>query len=361
MAEEATTYDFLIVGAGIAGSTLALELHKKGKRIAIIDDNKEHSSSRTAAGMMNPMVPRNVQKAWKCDQIYPSVFEYYENWEHLFGAKFIHRIPTLQVHKNPQHTKNWTKRSKENGFQQHLTPVDADGLSLNTYGLPLPFGGAECLLSGKLDVKEFLEAAYTYFPQIGIDRIQAKFPHESLHFDGVWHVLNISAEQIVFAEGIGLYENPYFNYLPLGATGGDILVLEIPDLPQDFILKRKEWLVPIGGNLWLGGSTYHNESLSTVPEAHHAAELIALFKEWIPQEIKLVSHRRAPRPTVATWRPFLGKHPQHDTLYIYNGLGSKGSSLVSYLSPRYANFLCEGIPLDPEVDIFRFEDSKNGL
>ena len=151
-----------------------------------------------------------------------------------------------------------------------------------------------------------------------------------------------------------MYENPYFNYLPLGATGGDILELEINDLPQDFILKRKEWLVPIGGNRWLGGSTYHNESLSTVPEAHHAAELIELFKEWIPQEIKLVSHRRAPRPTVATWRPFLGQHPQHDTLYIYNGLGSKGSSLVSYLSPRYADFLCSGNELPEEVNIARF-------
>ena len=142
--------------------------------------------------------------------------------------------------------------------------------------------------------------------------------------------------------------------MPLGATGGDILELEINDLPQDFILKRKEWLVPIGGNRWLGGSTYHNESLSTVPEAHHAAELIELFKEWIPQEIKLVSHRRAPRPTVATWRPFLGKHTQYDTLYIYNGLGSKGSSLVSYLSPRYADFLCSGSELPEEVNITRF-------
>lgn len=351
MLEEATPYDFLIVGAGIAGVTLALELQKRGQRIALIDNENPKSSSRTAAGMMNPMVPRNVQKAWKCDEIYPSVFEYYENWEHLFGAKFIHRIPTLQVHKNAQHTKNWTKRSRENGFQQHLSPIDPS----DSHGLPLPFGGALCHLSGKLDVKEFLDAAYLYFAQVGIDKINQDFLHSELKRENdVWSLNDLWSRRIVFAEGIGLYENPYFNYLPLGATGGDILELEINDLPQDFILKRKEWLVPIGGNRWLGGSTYHNESLSTVPEAHHAAELIELFKEWIPQEIKLVSHRRAPRPTVATWRPFLGQHPQHDTLYIYNGLGSKGSSLVSYLSPRYADFLCSGSELPEEVNIARF-------
>ena len=351
MSEEATLYDYLIIGAGIAGVTLALELQKRGHRIALIDNENPKSSSRIAAGMMNPMVPRNVQKAWKCDEIYPSVFEYYENWEHAMGARFIHRIPTLQVHKNAQHTKNWTKRSREKGFQQHLSPVDPS----NTHGLPLPFGGAFCHLSGKLDVKEFLESAYIYFIQVGIDKINEEFLHSKLKRENdVWSINNHLSRCIVFAEGIGLYENPYFNYLPLGATGGDILELEINDLPQDFILKRKEWLVPIGGNRWLGGSTYHNESLSTVPEAHHAVELIELFKEWIPQEIKLVSHRRAPRPTVATWRPFLGQHPQYDTLYVYNGLGSKGSSLVSYLSPRYADFLSSGSELPEEVNIARF-------
>jgi ribulose 1,5-bisphosphate synthetase/thiazole synthase len=35
--EEPTFFDFLIVGAGIAGSTLALELNSLGQKIAVID------------------------------------------------------------------------------------------------------------------------------------------------------------------------------------------------------------------------------------------------------------------------------------------------------------------------------------
>jgi flavin-dependent dehydrogenase len=78
--------EFLIVGAGIAGTSLALELHKRGSSVEIIDAYNPLSSSRVAAGMMNPMVPRNVQKAWYCDAIYPSVFEYYEEWQSVFGV-----------------------------------------------------------------------------------------------------------------------------------------------------------------------------------------------------------------------------------------------------------------------------------
>jgi glycine oxidase len=355
MSEEATLYDYLIVGAGIAGTTLALELWKRGKRVGVIDNGNPHSSSRVAAGMMNPMVPRNVQKAWKCDEIYPQVFSYYENWEQHMGARFIHRIPTLQVHKNASHTKNWERRSKEKGFQQHLSPVAAQEIQVPDKGIPLPFGGAVCHLSGKLDVSEFLLAAYSFFEVNGIHKLDLHFKYEDLHFEnGHWNYGNLVSTHMVFAEGIGLYQNPYFNFLPLGATGGDILELEIPHLQEQFILKRKEWLIPIGNSRWLGGSTYHNEDLSTEPHREHAEALMSLFQEWIPQKITLIQHRRAARPTVATWRPFLGTHHQHPNMHVYNGLGSKGSSLVSYLSPQFAEHLCTGLNLSTEVDISRF-------
>lgn len=354
MSEESTFYDFLIVGAGIAGCSLALELHQRGKKVCIFDLNNPNSSSRTAAGMMNPMVPRNVQKAWKCDQIYPQVYEYYEAWEQRLGTKFIHRIPTLQVHKNASHTKNWTQRAKEKGFQHHLSPVAEENNEPYSWGLPLPYGAAICHLSGKLDVSTYLDACYRYFDANGITKINETFDYQQLEPGNGWMYQGFSFSHLICAEGIGLYQNPYFNYLPLGATGGDILELEIHGLSEEYILKRKEWLIPIGNHRWLGGSTYHNEDMGTVPEPQHAEALLSLFREWIPHPIRLIGHRKAARPTVSTWRPFLGKHPEHDGMYVYNGLGSKGSSLVSYLSPRYADFLCGGSELPEEVNIARF-------
>lgn len=413
MSNETNSLDILIVGAGIAGTTLALELQKRGAKIGIIDVFNPFSSSRVAAGMMNPMVPRNVQKTWHCDDLFPQVFDYYGDWEQKMGAKFIHAIPTLQVHKNESHTKNWTKRSREKGFTQHLTPIDPEVLenpgyneankvanagtfeveakknmhsleNFNPYGVPLPFGAAITELSGKLDVSVFLECAQRYLLDLGVNWITEKFDYSKLNlnekcyvFSGLESTISNSKldlngttsridtfgysenktlhfDKIVFAQGVGMFENPWFNFLPLNATGGDLITLEFENLPQNFILKRKEWLVPIGNKRWIGGSTYHKNSLSTQPMKEDLEELIRTFAEWIPEIPKVVGHIRAARPTVETWRPFLGQHPTESLLYVYNGLGSKGSSLVVMLSPMYADFLLGNGELLSDVDIRRF-------
>jgi glycine/D-amino acid oxidase-like deaminating enzyme len=310
--------------------------------------------------MMNPMVPRNVQKAWYCDAIYPTVFEYYEEWQSLFGVsedeKFIHRIETLQVHKNEAHTKNWTKRSRQNGFTQHLTPVEPAETS--EYGIPLPFGAAICHLSGKLDVSVFLEKAGNYLHSKGVLIHSNILNYSELIFDSdeiIWKSPsgNRKYNKIVFAEGVKMLENPWFSYLPLTVTGGDLIKFRIVGLPSRYILKRKEWLVPLGNDLWIGGSTFHSGSLSTEPDEKDLNELMSIFREWIPKTytLEVIDHKRAPRPTINTHRPFMGEHPSQKGMYIYNGLGSKGSSLVSLLSPLYAEHLVNGVELLPEVII----------
>ena len=52
--KEYMTYDYLIVGQGLAGSCMALQLLKRGKKILVIDQPHTNSSSMVAAGMFNP-------------------------------------------------------------------------------------------------------------------------------------------------------------------------------------------------------------------------------------------------------------------------------------------------------------------
>ncbi len=356
--------EFLIVGAGIAGTSLALELHKRGATVSVVDHFNPLSSSRVAAGMMNPMVPRNVQKAWYCDEIYPSVFDYYEDWQAKFGtdssAKFIHRIETLQVHKNEAHTRNWTKRARQNGFTQHLTPIEPETIdgADNEFGVPLPYGAALCHLSGKLDVSVFLVEAKRYLESKGVTFYSNTLNYNDLKFGSdelIWKYdsNHLKFSKIIFAEGVKMLDNPWFSYLPLTVTGGDLIKFRIEGLPHRYILKRKEWLVPLGNDLWIGGSTFHSGSLSTEPDEKDLNELMAIYREWIPSKytLEVVEHKRAPRPTINTHRPFMGEHPTQKDVYIYNGLGSKGSSLVSMLSPLYADHLINGTALLPEVVI----------
>ena len=59
-----SSLDYLIVGMGLAGSALAYFLSKNGKKIALIDNNIDQTSSKIAAGLYNPITGRKMVKTW---------------------------------------------------------------------------------------------------------------------------------------------------------------------------------------------------------------------------------------------------------------------------------------------------------
>ena len=63
--------DYLIVGQGISGTMLSWFLHKEGKSFAVIDDGNEHSASKTAAGIINPITGRRYVTTWMIDEVMP--------------------------------------------------------------------------------------------------------------------------------------------------------------------------------------------------------------------------------------------------------------------------------------------------
>ncbi|MGZ5190825.1 MAG: FAD-dependent monooxygenase, partial [Flavisolibacter sp.] len=50
--------DYLIIGQGICGTMLSWFLHKEGKTCIVIDDDNQNSSSKIAAGIINPVTGR---------------------------------------------------------------------------------------------------------------------------------------------------------------------------------------------------------------------------------------------------------------------------------------------------------------
>jgi glycine/D-amino acid oxidase-like deaminating enzyme len=73
---------------------------------------------------------------------------------------------------------------------------------------------------------------------------------------------------------------------------------------------------------------------------------------------EIVDHLAAIRPTVRDRKPYLGRHNLHSNLYIFNGLGAKGSSLGPFFAAHFADWLNEEIELDTEVDIKRLKSHK---
>jgi hypothetical protein len=353
MGEKTKHVDFLIVGGGIAGTTLALELQKLGASVTIYDNQFNRSSSRVAAGLISAMVPRNVRKTWLSDQIFPHVFNYYKSFEDQWNEHFIDEIPTLQIHKNLRQVHNWTIRAGEPGFEKYL---NINAPQLPECMKPLNFDCIEVLLTGRLDVTKFIDLAKVHIPQKENSfYFEGQFHYNELIGDsGDWIYEEIKYSKVVFADGVNIHLNPFFNYLPFNPSGGDILKVKIEGIPQSHILKKKEWLLPIGNNEWLAGSTYHSDNYSTQEKESDSDWLIQELESWVGKPIQLIEHKRGVRPTVAERRPYLGEHPIQQNLFVYNGLGSKGSSLVSVLSEQFAQHLFNQAPLYSEVNIEQY-------
>ena len=352
---EEKKIDFLIIGAGLAGTTLALELLKRRKTVAIIDAPKPNSSSRVAAGIINPVVPKGITTTWKIEDMFPQVFEYYQQWESIFGESFIQRWDFITLHKNQEEFKQWEKR--------HTHPTVESWIESTAVPdwLPEEFnhGASNTRCAGRLQVNQFLELAKNYLINQGVtwllDEVDNIDDFNSSHFENKL-LSQFKYNSIVFCQGAYGTENPLFPNLFFDPTEGDILTVKIIGLPQQTMLKRGLWLVPLAKDIWLAGSNFIKAGNASTSETETIQALLDQLAAWIPFNIELIDHKRGKRPTVQNRRPYLGKSPLPDksNCYIYNGLGSKGSSLCSWLSPMMADFLTTHKPLDPEVDIQRF-------
>ena len=345
------TKQILIVGGGLSGSTLALELLQRGLDIYLIDNQFPQSSSRVAAGLLNPIVPKGVKKTWQCHTLFPAVYDYYQRWESLLNTRFIQQYPFLNIHANTDEAHEWRKRASESDMVDWIT----EDKQSNFEQIPRDMATwvNHC---GRLDVAKFIAATQAHLEKSGKYCAENFDYSQCLPSEGGWTYGNRTFTDVVFCEGIGILGNPWFQYLFFDPTAGDILKVHIPHLGDTpCIIKQKQWIVPTEEkDIYLLGSNFHKNTLSHEPMREDADRLLHRAQQITKQTVTLIEHRRAVRPTVQQRRPYLGQHPSQQGLHVFNGLGAKGSSLCSWLSPMMANFLVQGSALHPEVDIARF-------
>ena len=60
-----THADYLIIGHGLAGATLARTLRRRGRRVVVLDAPQPDSATRVAAGLINPVAGKRFALAWR--------------------------------------------------------------------------------------------------------------------------------------------------------------------------------------------------------------------------------------------------------------------------------------------------------
>lgn len=345
-------FDYLLVGQGLAGTLLAHFLIRQGRRVGLIDEARPDAASRVAAGIINPITGRRYVKSWRVDDLIPCAEETYRALETELGISIYHPRRILRTLFNKGEENDWLARSGEPGYEPYI--VDMPELGAYAEHTVPAYSYGEVRGGAQVDIGA-LVAAYRDKLK-GEGRLLGEaFDHDALEFlpEGVRY-RDWEARRLVFCEGHRAVDNLFFNYLPFGGAKGEVLLVRLPEAGFDKILKHRVFIVPLDNGLYWIGATYDWKFEDSRPTEAGRSYLRERLEDVLRTPFEIVEHRAAVRPTVKDRRPFLGRHPKFSSLYLFNGLGTKGASLGPFWARHLSYHLLEGTPLDPAVDIRRF-------
>ncbi|WP_136668470.1 FAD-binding oxidoreductase [Flavobacterium sp. H122] len=342
--------DYLIVGAGIAGVSFAEIALQNGKSVKVVDDFSTNSS-RIAGGLYNPVILKRFSEVWKAREQLGFSLTFLNALEDKLKIKFDYKIPIYRKFASIEEQNNWFQAADK----PNLAPFLSTEIIQKQYkSISSEFGFGEVLNTGYVEISSLVDA-YIDFLRINDSFSNESFDYSELaDFDSYVEYKKQKFKNVVFAEGFGLQKNPYFNYLPLDGTKGELLIIKAPDLNLDVVLKSSIFILPIGESMFKVGATYNWEDKTDLPTEEGKRELIDNLKELIDCDFEIIKHFAGVRPTVKDRRPLIGSHHVHKKLHVLNGLGTRGVMLGPWLAKELYYSIENNIPPDPNISIERF-------
>ncbi|WP_201986198.1 NAD(P)/FAD-dependent oxidoreductase [Hymenobacter rubidus] len=348
-----TDCDFLVVGHGIAGATLAYALRQRGAQVLVYDPGMANSASNVAAGLMNPVAGKRFALSWRAAELLPSAATFYRELGQRYGQPFFTETPIFKLFGSLEEQNALLARSADQpwgGFVAALATTDP-GLP----GVQAPFGGAWLQGGGHVAVRELLAALAAEGTRAGWLRRET-FNWAALVTDsaGATYAGQVRARHVICCEGAAAVRNPYFNWLPLTPNQGEVLDVECGGLSAAQVLNRGAYVVPVGANRFRVGATYRWPPFAEGPTAVGQEELAARLSVITDLPFAVLEQRAGVRPTVRDRRPLLGPHPTVPSLSFCGGYGSKGVMLAPRLAVLLADWLLNGTEIWPEASVQRY-------
>lgn len=342
--------DAIIVGGGLAGVALAEHLRKRGLSFVLYDDGSQWAS-RVAGGLYNPVILKRLTAAWGAIEGMDRM-PFYRELEARIGQKVVFPLPVLRRFASVEEQNNWFIAMDKPVLSRFLSP---NLRHKNLHGIASPFGYGEVLESGYVDTGALVGGYFDWLESEGC-LLREAFAYRELNVSGktVWYK-GKEARHIFFADGFGLQHNPYFSWLPLDGTKGELLLITAPDLElTGAIVKANVFVLPLGGDVFKVGATYAPWDKTPGPTEKGRLQLEEEARALLSCDFKVVAHKAGIRPTVKDRRPLIGTHPEFSNLHLVNGLGSRGVMLAPWMAECLVSSIFDGEPLPPDCDLSRF-------
>lgn len=348
-------YDFLILGQGLAGSLLAWQLLQKKKRVLVIDDGHASSSSRVAAGLINPLAGMRFNAATETPAWLAAVqADYGAIAEHLQTAPYLHPLPMQRLLRSPEQRRFLQRQRANPAVAEYLGPELAPDQV--DPGIRAAWGGFEQQATAYLELPRLLDDLRNWL------QAQQGYANETFEYaDIVLHADHASlrehrARQLVFCEGYRMRDNPWFGQLPLQPDKGELLRLRSRRTLCRHIINGAHWLIPLADGSYRFGSTHEHHQIDGQPTPAGREELLAGLEALLGDSdgIDLIEHAAGVRPATSDRQPLIGTHAARRRLHLFNGFGARGALTIPWYSQRMSTYLLQGQALPPNADIARY-------
>ncbi|MFP9099918.1 NAD(P)/FAD-dependent oxidoreductase [Flavobacterium sp. RHBU_24] len=343
--------DYLIIGGNLAGIAFAETALQNNKSFIVVSDESQNSSL-VAAGIYNPVILKRFSLPQDAHEHLAYMKPFYKNIAGRLGVHFDIEIPIYRRFASVEEQNLWFEAADK----PKLTPfLDTNIKHEKFTGIDAAFGYGRVKETGYIDTNILITSYRAYLKQSNLLR------HETFQYN-LLEVFNdhitykdITAKHIIFAEGFGIHQNPYFKKLPLDGTKGELLIIHAPDLQLPVGVNAGVFILPIGNDLYKVGATYEWDDKTATPTAAGKAELTEKLDEIITCPYEVVNHLAGIRPTVKDRKALVGTHPQYKNMHLLNGLGTRGVMLGPYMAKELFESIATGVPVKREINLNRFK------
>lgn len=337
-----TRKKILVIGGGLAGTTTAYTLAKKGFKVELIE--RAHKLANGASGnpigvLFTKLNPEQSIQTNFYQQSYAFAIQHLIQLEQHTQAKNILQwqqcgmlqlafsAKEISLQQQIIHSKKWTT-----DIVRAVSAAEASELS----GFAQQYGGLFLPQSGWVDPASFCQAQIKAHDAITVHYHQDAIRLE--YANNTWQVYNAqndvinTSELLVIANGLDAQSFSQTRYLPLKSIRGQISILPATELSQKLntLLNYDGYSAPSRHGYHCIGATFHHKDHSTdVRESDHATNLRQLqnacpaFYEALihTQENDKISGRTSFRCQAPDYLPVVGPVPiLNDYLQAYSGL-----------------------------------------
>lgn len=359
------TFDYCILGAGIAGLSIADALNEKGYSVCVIEKSEiAAGASGTPGGLVNPATGRRGTKIWKAEKCYTAIKKNLDKVSDFSDKPFFQQNGVLRpaLHKKMA-GKMWEQFERESWEEDWCQWKSEEEIKAMHPGIKCVDGGLWLPMGLTVDVGAYLKALAKYLTEEGI-KIITKSNANIEQGDNYWELQLdnqiVLSSDLIFATGYETMHSKYWKHLPLHPIKGQVALFEAPEnlLDFDHSISGLGYIARLDdSNRFVQGSTYDHDFDDLNPNEDGLEYLRGRMRRTLPElegKAKLMEQWAGVRASTPNYKPILGRHPKFNNLHVFTGLGSKGLMYGKFLADHYVDHLVNNTGLYPSISIDRF-------